>query len=867
MKPADIPGNEAERLAALHDYQILDTKSEQIFDDITQLAASICGVPTALISLVDRDRQWFKSQKGLDGVSETSRDIAFCSHAILGSELMEVQDATRDHRFQDNPLVLGDPQIRFYAGNPLVNAKGLALGTLCVIDSQPRVLTETQRAALRQLSELVVFLFEARKPLLRMAQMLEDSFNEILLVDASTNRILHANRGALGNLGYTLEELRSIAPATLSAEFGMHRLKVHAEPPAPNAAPGALFEAELRRKDGTRYPVEGRIQQSRERERTLYVAILNDVSERRRAEARTRLFANTLENAAESIMIMDARRNIVSINKAFSAITGYALGNVLGKRPHFLRSGRHDAGFYASIWEAVESDGRWQGEIFRRRKSGEIYPEWLILGAVKDSAGTTTHYVAASSDISKNKQFEERLEFLTYRDALTQLPNRTLFLEQLDTALKRANRHKRSVAVLSVDLDRFTAINESLGFEVGDMLLEAVAGRISEHVRQSDLVARLGEDGFAVLMDDLEWVEVPPSVDTKDKDRSRLEQALHAYASRLLDAFSKPFLVGGQELFTTASIGISCYPQDGTEAVELLNRADAAMHAAKSEGRNTYRLVSPGANEAALQTLRLTNALRKAVAGYEFELHFQPIVEIHSCAIQGAEALIRWNHPELGRISPVQFIPLAEETGLIVPIGDWVLRSACEQAKAWQDAGMAPIRISVNLSARQFKQPDFADKILAVVTSSGLDPRWLELEVTETMVMSDPQTTKQVLKRLKDHGMTVAIDDFGIGYSSLGYLKHFPVDYLKIDKSFVDAIPGDSDSEAIAQAIIAMAGAMKLKVVAEGIETEAQRAFLAERGCQEGQGYLFSKPLPPTQFARLIAEGSVSNGNASGKRT
>ena len=848
MKPADIPANEEERLASLRDYQILDTKPERIFDDITQLAASICGVPTALISLIDRDRQWFKSQKGLDGVKETSRDIAFCSHAILDTELMEVPDATQDSRFKDNPLVLGDPKIRFYAGNPLVNARGLALGTLCVIDSQPKQLSESQRAALRQLSELVVFLFEARKPLLRMAQMLEHSLNEIFLFDATTNQILHANHGALRNLGYTLDELRSTTPAKLSDEFSPDRLKDQAAQLTHDAAPGALFETVLKRKNGTRYPVEGRIQQSHERDRTLYVATLNDVSERRRAEERIHLFANALENAAEAVIIMDATRKIVSVNKAFSSITGYSQEEVCGKTPHFLRSVRHDAGFYASIWEALDTEGRWQGEMFRRRKNGEIYPEWVTLGAVKDSAAKTTHYVWASSDISKNKQFEERLSFLTYRDALTQLPNRTLFLEHLDTALKRADRRQRAVGVLSIDLDRFAAINDSLGVEIGDLLLEAVAGRISQQVRQSDLVARLGEDNFVVLMDDLEWSGMPHSIETEGQDKLRLEQALHGYANRLLGAFSKPFRIGGQELFTTASIGVSFYPQDGTEALELLNRADGALHSAKNAGRNTYQFVSPGSNESALQTLRLTNALRKATANNEFELHFQPIVEIHSGAIQGAEALIRWNPPELGPIGPARFIPIAEETGLIVQIGDWVLRTACAQAKAWQDAGIPPFRISVNLSARQFRQEDLAEKILAVVNEAQLDPKWIELEVTETMVMGDPDRTKQVLAQLKERGMTIAIDDFGIGYSSLGYLKHFPVDYLKIDKSFVDNIPGDPDSEAIAQAIIAMAGAMRLKVVAEGIETEAQRAFLADRGCQEGQGYLFSKPLPPGEF-------------------
>ncbi|MBI2295801.1 MAG: EAL domain-containing protein, partial [Betaproteobacteria bacterium] len=569
------------------------------------------------------------------------------------------------------------------------------------------------------------------------------------------------------------------------------------------------------------------------------IGINRDITGRKRAEEQLRLAASALEHAAEGVMISDEHRRIAFVNKAFTRITGYAPEEAIGRDPDFLRSGEHDAAFYEEVWSEIRNAGGWQGEMWRRRKGGDIYPEWRSVSSVKDEAGKTTHYVSVFTDISQLKQDKVRLEFLAHHDALTHLPNRTLFEDRLQEALNRAHRHAGKVGLLFVDLDRFKNVNDSLGHGAGDLLLQAVAERIKECVRKTDTVARLGGDEFAVLLDEL--AESQHAVNVAEKLRAALAQ---------------PFKLSGHELIISASIGISCYPHDGSDPQTLLKNADAAMYRAKEAGRDTYRFFAAEMHTVALDLLVMTNNLRLALERDELLLHYQPVVDLASGKVTALEALLRWKHPELGMIPPVRFIPVAEDSGLIVPIGEWVLKQACAQMKAWEAKGIAPRRIAVNLSARQFKQKDLPQHIAAILDETGLAPQRLELEITESMVMQDPAEAEKVLGQLHEMGIALAIDDFGTGYSSLSYLKRFPIDFLKIDRSFVRDIPGSPDDVAIARAIVALAKSLDLRVIAEGVETEQQLAFLKAEGCEEAQGYLLRKPISAEELEPLLRENA-----------
>jgi diguanylate cyclase (GGDEF)-like protein/PAS domain S-box-containing protein len=559
-----------------------------------------------------------------------------------------------------------------------------------------------------------------------------------------------------------------------------------------------------------------------------------DITERKHAEEQLHLSAKVFESIADGVMVTDARRKLVSVNNSFTKLTGYTAGEALGQTPGFLRSGRHDAAFYEAMWRQIDEAGHWHGEIWNRRKDGAIYPELLSITALRNGGGEISNYVGVFNDISNLKRYEERLQHLAHHDALTGLPNRVLYQDRFREAIGRARRHETGIGVLFVDLDRFKAINDSLGHAVGDLLLQGVAERLIAIIRDTDTVARLGGDEFAILIEDLR--------DTGDAA---------VVSQKLLDSLGRPFQLAGHELYISASIGITCYPQDGTDTETLLKNADTAMYRAKSEGRNAYQFFSPDMNAHALENLLMTNNLRLALERNEFVLHYQPRCELRTGRIAGVEALIRWRHPELGMIPPAKFIPLAEETGLIEPIGEWVLETACEQTRAWRDAGATLHRVSVNLSARQFHHPDLADRITAIVRKTGLPAHHVELELTESLLMQNSDATS-ILSRLKAMGIAISIDDFGTGYSSLSYLKRFPLDYLKIDQSFVRGLPASANDAAITAAIIALARSLNLKLVAEGVETPEQRAFLESHGCDEGQGYLFSRPVAAAEITRLL---------------
>jgi diguanylate cyclase (GGDEF)-like protein/PAS domain S-box-containing protein len=568
------------------------------------------------------------------------------------------------------------------------------------------------------------------------------------------------------------------------------------------------------------------------------LGVYEDITERLKSEEKLRQAAKVFESTMEGVVITDPDGAIVAVNPAFTDITGYMEAEVLGKNPRIRKSGRHDASFYQAMWASIHQTGSWRGEIWNRRKNGEVYPEWLTINTVKNEAGDTTNFVAVFTDISHMKRSEAELDFLAHHDPLTELPNRLLLGARLEHAIQRAQRENSILAVLFIDLDRFKTVNDSLGHPIGDQLLRIVAGMLTECVRNEDSVARLGGDEFVVVLEGLGDTGSASDV-----------------AEKILNTLAKPFELDGNTVFVGASIGISTYPEDGRDGMTLLKNADAAMYRSKEEGRNTFRYYSAELTRKARDRLTLETALRHGIEQQEFVLHFQPQVDVASGAVVGAEALVRWDHPQSGLISPLRFIPIAEETGLILPLGDWVLHAACEQLQHWLASGLPPITLAVNLSPRQFQQRDLLDRLRAVFEATGLPPHLLELEITESAIMEQGEKARSTLHALKSLGVKLAIDDFGTGYSSLAYLRRFPINVLKIDQSFMRDIPHDTSAMEIAATIIAMARNLHLRVLAEGVETEEQLAFLQSRGCDVYQGFLHSRPMPREEFERHLRSG------------
>ena len=598
---------------------------------------------------------------------------------------------------------------------------------------------------------------------------------------------------------------------------------------------GALIsQLRLKRRDGCAVPTEI---SARALQSGAMQALVRDISERLLSEERMRLSATVFESTREGVMITDSDGFITAVNTAFSEITGYLESEVIGKNPRILSSGKHDELFYKEMWRAITTVGYWRGEVWNRRKNGEVYPEWETISTVRDEQGRLTNYVAVFSDISDIKESEYQLEYLAHHDPLTELPNRLLFTARLEHGLERARRDKRSLAVLFIDLDLFKHINDSLGHPVGDDLLKKVAERLKQQLRDEDTVARLGGDEFTVLLEDL----------------SDPQQAGNV-ALKLVECLSRPYPIDNHDLHVTASIGISVYPSDGDTVERLLRNADAAMYQAKARGRNGYQYYTEEMTSVAVRRVLLENSLRQALQLEQFVVYYQPKFCLNKGRLIGTEALVRWRHPEMGLVPPDSFIPLAEDTGLIVSIGAWVLETACHQLRAWQQAGIEAGTVAVNLSGEQLKRGDLVATVKQALQLSGIDASSLELEITEGFIMDQAEQAIAVLSELRALGVTLSIDDFGTGYSSLSYLKKLPINNLKIDRSFVRDIPEDANDEAIARAIIALAGNLQLDVVAEGIETREQIEFLRREGCRKGQGYLFSPPLSADDLTdKLIA--------------
>ena len=555
-----------------------------------------------------------------------------------------------------------------------------------------------------------------------------------------------------------------------------------------------------------------------------------------RSEARQRLAATVVDNTMEGVVVTDAHSRILSVNAAFTRLLGYTEEELLGKTPRVFKSGRHDKAFYEAMWTTLTETGYWQGEIWNRRKNGEIFPEHMSLSAVRDPAGEITHYVCMFTDISEEKAQQRQLEYLAHNDPLTGLSNRTWFGHQLELAVQEAQGSGEHIAVLLRNLDRFKDVNDSYGPTTGDEVLKHIARQVQSALRPGDVLGRLAGDELAVVARHL-----------------RHADGAAAVARHLITAVAEPWRSpDGLEVVAGVSVGICMFPEHAGTTELLLQGAHAAVYGAKARGRGAWCFFHEAMTQAARERLELESRLRLALAQGPLQMYYQPQIDIATGRIQGAEALVRWNDPQEGLISPARFIPVAETSGVIGPLGEWVVREVCRQGQQWREAGLPPLTLALNVSPRQFHLTDLAGCTAAALQASGFPAALLELEITESALAERTEEARQVLVRLRELGVRIAVDDFGTGYSSLAQLKRFPIDVLKIDQGFIRDIPQSEDDMAISAAIIAMGHSMGLSVLAEGVETEGQLAFLRERGCDAYQGYLCSRPVPADDFVALL---------------
>ena len=665
----------------------------------------------------------------------------------------------------------------------------------------------------------------------KFAKAFHASPDGLLITRLSDGLLLEANEGFSRITGYSASEAANRSTLELGIWANpedrtnlIEQLKLH----------GSVrdFMASIRTREGEIRLCELSAQLMPIGDEPCLLTIARDVTERHAMQVKLLQAATVFESTAEGVMITDTKQRITAVNRAFSEITGYSEAEALGKTPGLLSSGQHDSAFFSAMWFQLEQRGHWQGEIWNRRKNGEIYPEWLTISAVRDKTKRITHFVGVFADISSLKHAQARLDYQAHHDPLTGLPNRMLFETRLRAALEDARADDRQGAVLFIDLDRFKHINDSLGHPVGDQLLSSIATRLKEQLRDIDTVARLGGDEFIILLPGLHQAGDAQLV-----------------AQKLLNCFNLPFSVEDNDLFISASIGISLYPDDGLDVATLVKNADAAMYHSKAKGRNRVELYTSNLTFQATERMAMEQELRRAIERDELCLYYQPKLCLRSRQLVGAEALIRWPHPVFGEIPPDRFIPMAEETGLILQLGDWVLEQACRQMQQWQIQHAAFGPLSVNLAGAQLRQPHLFERIAQLLEDHNLAPHLLQLEITEGFIMNQAEEALAILHQLKALGVQLAIDDFGTGYSSLSYLKRLPLDILKIDQSFVRGLPDDPNDAAITRAIIALGRSMQLTVIAEGVETKAQELFLAAEGCEQIQGFVISRPLPADAFA------------------
>ena len=731
---------------------------------------------------------------------------------------------------EDEPIPLGCPLL----------ARGEAVGALCVRAPLAFLPTLQSLAGLIATTLLDRLQFDERKrdllhsedKLVRQQQILDHIHDSVIAMDLS-GYITGWNKGAEQQFGYTAEEA-----------IGKNILFLYADEDEDALFHEAFLEhggremvVKRRKKSGEVFWASLSLSLSRDARGnpTAILGYLVDITERLKAEAELRLQAAIFEYSDEGIIVTDVAKRILSVNRSFTKITGYEAHEAVGQFPSMLKSGLHDRAFYNEMNASITDNGLWIGELWNRRKNGENFPVWMSISGVHNQEGAITHYFSVFTDLTERKNAEQQIYRLAYYDTLTGLPNRARLYTLLRQTLLEARRNRTHGAILFIDLDRFKQINDSLGHAHGDILLKEVAARLPASLRGGDIIARIGGDEFVVALVNI----------ARHEDASFVAQ-------RILDNLSMPIMVEGHELQISASIGISIYPDDGDDAETLIKNADIAMARAKQgEAHDSYLFFSHDMNKRALERLKLESNLRRALERNELMLHYQPQQNLQSGKIVGAEVLLRWDHPGTGMISPATFIPLAEETGLIIPIGEWILETVCARNKEWQRAGLPIVKLAVNISAKQFR-PTLPRLVAEILARHELDARFLELEITESMIMQSVEGVIAMMDDFQLLGISLSLDDFGTGYSSLSYLKRFPIDKLKIDQSFVRGVTKDADDEAITRAIISLSRNLGLRVIAEGVETEQQLAFLRSAGCEEIQGYYYSRPLPEDDFVKFL---------------
>jgi diguanylate cyclase (GGDEF)-like protein/PAS domain S-box-containing protein len=876
-----IRSEEQLRMQSLLQYHILDTPAESGFDDLTALASQICHTPIALITLLDEKRQWFKSRLGL-GLSETPIDIAFCAYTVAQKKIFIVEDATKNPLFMDNPLVTGDPHICFYAGAPLTTPEGQTIGTLSVIDRIPRQLSDQQIEALHALSRHVVMLLEMRKNLKTLARTVEardkaehslllskqtleqkvkdrsqkllievqekirerdvsdaliNSLPGIFYVFDQTGKFLRWNDNFMRVTGYSREEMLRAHPLDFFGSAEDKQL-INDKITEVFTVGNVTIEANLFTKDRRSIPYLFGGTQVQIGQTICLSGMGVDISARKQFETTLHeaeeRYRQLVELSPDAVFVLKGE-HCVFANKAAHELMGASTTECLYRLPflHFVHPDYHEiVSNRMLLLDAGEPQVPRIEEKYTRLDGTVIDVE--VSAALLIDKGSPARLVIAR-DITQAKQYQHQLEHQANYDSLTHLANRNLLHDRIEQAIAGANRFRKDVAIAFIDLDNFKIINDTLGHKAGDELLVAIGNRLKSCVRESDTVARHGGDEFVLVLNN-------PSN----------EAALGLWMAKLINQISRPISIAGHQLVATCSIGLGIYPRDGTDAQTLLKHADAAMYQAKAAGRNQVKFFAPSMNDRVKERFTMEAKLRRALERDEFILHYQPQVDLQTGEIIGAEALLRWNSPGDGLISPHQFIQIAEETNQIIAIGEWALEQACKDNKRLQRAGMPTMAVSVNLSPRQFCPYALVKSVQSALRKSQLRPEFLKLEVTETALMNQPEEAKEILCELKTMGVGLAIDDFGIGYSSLSYLQQFPVDQLKIDQSFIRDVADDPNDAAIAQAIITLGHSLNLNVIAEGVHNAQQLAFLRERSCDAMQGYYFSEALPFEQFEALL---------------
>ncbi|WP_415906060.1 EAL domain-containing protein [Neptuniibacter sp. QD72_48] len=836
---------------------VLDTQPDSIFTSVCQFIENCVADSIASIMLLDSNNRHLsvvcapsipqKSLALLNGLVPSPK-AGSCGTAVYTGSPVYVSDIEQDDCWQNFRDVGQELEIKACWSYPIRIDSEHVAGSIAISSPKPR----TPTAFHHQLLEAAANIISIALKRLKAQQYLEHSENLLQNITKAMPGVVYQYRLTSDlkqefiYIGPGIEQISGVTAKEATEDFRQFWKQVHPEDQPslwasiihtsqhklPWSHEFRVFHrnGDLRWIRGSSLP-----DTSNKLDPSLWNGVLLDITPEKASIEQLRLAGIAFSSTNEGIMITDCNNKIIDVNRAYSDLSGYSREELIGKSPSLLKSPRHDQDFFQNMWASLAEEGHWQGEIWNRRKNGEVAPHWVSINAVHDpETHKLTHFVSVNADISNIKASEEKLSHLAHHDPLTNLPNRLLFGARLEHALTHRESNEK-IAMLQLDLDRFKHINDSLGHKYGDQLLLQVTERLSKTLSTRDTLARIGGDEFAILLEELEHAADAATI-----------------ADAIVEAMEQPFQLDGKDYFTTASIGVALSPDHGDDSDTVTKNADIALNQAKDSGRNNYAFFQPELSETVEEWIKLEPELRKAVAEKQFVLFYQPQMDATGEKIIGAEALIRWEHPEMGLMPPGQFLSIAEEIGLLTKMGNWVLEEACAQLSLWREAGLNNFRLAVNLASDQITKQDLPSEVQTLLYKYEIPADMLELEILETFLLEHEKEATATFQALRQQGVHLALDDFGTGYSSLRYLKQLPITKVKIDQSLVRDIPSDPDDEAIAKAVILLGHTLDLKVCAEGVETPAQRAFLEKEGCDQLQGFLFSKPIRQEQFTELL---------------